>query len=119
MAEGKIMHNSLECVKTLSNNFAKPTLTNGSHYGDGTYYCAVGCFTFLFISASFDSPPTNTVLFTLPIGWRPLAYTEIAVSGGGSYNAKAQCVINTDGSVCVTSVDKWVRGSGIFVKASA
>ena len=116
VAESKIQNNPLACNKTIIHDFAKPTLTNGSHYLGGTYYCTVGCFTFIFISVAFDSPPNNTILFTLPNGWRPLLYTEITVSGGGSYNAKAQCVIHENGEVNVTSVDKWVRGCGIFMR---
>ena len=93
-----------------------PTLTNGSHYGNyGTKYIKIGCFLYIIISAVFDSAPTNALLFTLPTGYRPLGYTEISVSGGGSYNAKAQCSIRPDGNVYVTSVDKWVTGGGMFV----
>ena len=95
----------------------KPTLTNGSHHGDGCYYWKIGCFLFLSISASFTNAPSNTTLFTLPAGYRPVGSQEICVSGGGSYNAKAQCKISDSGLVTVTSVDKWVIGSGILLLA--
>ena len=93
----------------------KPTLTNGSHYGEGTYYFKIGCFIYLSISAEFSSPPSNALLFTLPEGCRPIGGAEISVSGGASYNAKAQCVIGVTGGVRVSSVDNYVAGSGIFL----
>jgi len=93
----------------------KPTLTNGSHYGNGCYYFKIGCFVYLTISAEFSSAPTNLNLFTLPAGYIPIGAVEIAVSGGGTYNAKAQCTVTSGGTVKVTSVDKWVMGSGIFL----
>lgn len=98
-----------------SNDFITPTLTNGEHYSAGTHYIKIGCFVFLAISAVFTSVPTSVALFTLPEGYRPVYYSEIAVSGAESYNAKAQCAIGTNGVVRVTSVDKYVTGSGIFV----
>lgn len=93
----------------------KPTLTNGSHYGVGTYYFKVGCFVYLVVSAEFSSAPTNVNLFTLPAGYRPIGVAEITVGGGATYNAKAQCQIRTNGNVTVTSADKYVIGSGFFL----
>lgn len=99
-------------------NGIKPTLTNGSHYNNGTYYWKRGSLVYLHISAQFNSAPTNVLLFTLPAGYRPIGDAEITASGGGSYNAKAQCRITENGSVYVTSVDKWVSGSGLFIYAT-
>lgn len=99
-------------------NGTKPTLSNGSHYGNGTYYWKRDGLVYLCISAQFDSAPTNALLFTLPAGYRPIGNAEITVSGGGSYNAKAQCRITDAGSVYITSVDKWVTGSGMFIYAT-
>ena len=100
------------------NNGTKPTLSNGSHYSYGTYYWKRGGLVYLCISAEFSSAPTNALLFTLPTGYRPIGNAEITVSGGGSYNAKAQCRITDGGAVYVTSVDKWVIGSGLFIYAT-
>ena len=99
-------------------NGIKPTLTNGSHYNNGTYYWKRGSLVYLHISAQFNSAPTNVLLFTLPAGYRPIGDAEITASGGGSYNAKAQCRITENGCVYVTSVDKWVSGSGLFIYAT-
>lgn len=93
----------------------QPTLTNGTHYSNGCYYWKFGCLLYLYVSVQFTSNPSNTTIFTLPEGYRPVSASEITVSGGGSYNAKAQCQIGTDGNVKVTSVDKWVVGSGILL----
>lgn len=100
------------------NSGTKPTLSNGSHYGSGTYYWKRGGLVYLCISAAFDSAPTNALLFTLPAGYRPISNAEITVSGGGSYNAKAQCRISDGGAVYVTSADRWVIGSGLFIYAT-
>jgi len=99
-------------------NFTKPTLSNGTHYGDGCNYLKIGCFVVVIISVQFDSPPSNALLWTMPSGYIPVGSVDISASGGGSYNAKAQCVINSSGGVRVTSVDKWVTGYGIYVVAS-
>ena len=118
MAEGKIVSNTLLIPKSL-NDYTKPTLINGTHYStSGCIYIKVGCFVYLIISVEFSSAPTNVHLFTLPSGYRPAAAAEIVVSGGGSYNAKAQCRITAGGEVRVTSADKWVIGSGIFVASA-
>ena len=87
----------------------------GTNYGDGCRYIKIGCFVFLIISVQFDAAPSGKNIFTLPTGYRPLTLMEISVSGGGSYNSKAQCVIYTDGSIIVSSADKYVTGSGIFI----
>jgi hypothetical protein len=122
-AQGKALNDqigSLNSLFTVGKRWAdgtKPTLTNGSHYSDGCYYWKIGCFLFLNISASFTNAPSNTTLFTLPAGYRPVGAQEICVSGGGSYNAKAQCRISDNGLVTVSSVDKWVIGSGILLLA--
>lgn len=94
---------------------SKPTFVNGSDYGNNTYYFKVGCFCYLIVSAQFSSAPSNTKAFTLPAGYRPIGDADISVSGGGSYNAKAQCIVKSSGDVYVTSVDKWVIGSGMFL----
>lgn len=96
----------------------KPTLQNGSHYQQGCRYIKIGCFVYVLISVEFSSAPSNQVLFALPQGYKPIINSEITVSGGGSYNAKAQCQINaSSGNVSVTSADKWVIGNGIFLVA--
>ena len=118
MAEGKIVSNTLLIPKTWD-DFTKPTLINGTHYGaSGCRYIKVGCFIYLIISAEFSSAPTNAHLFTLPSGYHPVGSGELSVSGGGAYNAKAQCRIMSNGEVRVTSVDKWVIGSGIVVASA-
>ena len=113
MAESRIPIDVLQASKSLT-DFTKPTLLNGTHYEEGVMYAKIGCFVFLYVAVQFDSPPTNTVLFILPEDCRPIANSEVPVSGGASYNAKAQCQITKYGQVKVTSVDNWVSGSGIF-----
>ena len=99
-------------------DFTKPTLSNGTHYGDGCHYIKIGCFVAVIISVQFDSAPSNALLWTMPSGYIPVGSVDISASGGGSYNAKAQCVINSSGGVRVTSVDKWVTGYGIYIVAT-
>lgn len=111
-----IAQSTASLVAPLSwDNGTKPTLSNGSHYRNGVYYWKRGSLIYLHISVQFDNAPTHVLLFTLPTGYRPIGYAEITVSGGGSYNAQAQCTIDNGGSVYVTSVDKWVTGSGLFI----
>lgn len=108
--------NPLTTSKSWS-DFTKPTLSNGTHYGDGCHYIKVGCFVAVIISVQFDSPPSNALLWTMPSGYIPVGNVDISASGGGSYNAKAQCTVNSSGGVRVTSVDKWVTGYGIYIVA--
>mgnify|MGYP003313237742 CR=1 FL=1 len=104
----------LTANKLLSDG-TKPTLEHGTHHGNGCYYFKVGCFVCIYIDVEFSSAPTNESLFVLPAGYRPPTKMELAVSGGGSYNAKAQCVVGAGGGVSVTSVDKYVQGGGMFI----
>lgn len=114
MATSIIKHDPFLSPKLWSDTI-KPTLTNGTHYGDGCHYIKIGCLVYVWIGVAFSSAPTNVPIFTLPEGYRPLGGATIPASGGGSYNAKAQCVIDYQGKVSVTSVDKWVNGSGFFL----
>lgn len=101
--------------KTWS-SFTHPTLENGSHYGaKGCQYAKFGCFVVVIISVEFESAPSNALLWTMPEGYIPVGDVQLSASGGGSYNAKAQAVINSSGSVRVSSVDKWVTAYGIYV----
>lgn len=116
-AQGKVLNDNLAPFLKQWGwvDGVKPDLTNGSHYGQGTYYFKIGCFIYLVISAEFESAPTNELLFTLPEGYRPVGVADIPVSGGASYNAKAQCIVGLTGGVRVTSVDKYVTGTGLFL----
>lgn len=115
MAVSTIKADELKSAKTLA-NFTQPTLSNGSHYANGCRYIKIGAFVYLYIDVKFSSTPTsNTLLFTLPSGYRPVSFSEISVSGGSNYNAKAQCTIGTNGEVRVSSVDSYVRGAGIII----
>jgi hypothetical protein len=68
------------------------------------------------IGVAFDSAPTNQTIFSMPNGYKPVGDVELAASGGGSYNAKAQVRIDGDtGAVKVTSVDKWVYAYGVYI----
>ena len=91
------------------------TLTNGENYGNGCKYRRIGCFVHILVGVQFSAAPSNTEIFTLPVGYRPITATTIPVDGGAAYNAKAQCTISDGGVVRVTSVDKWVIGGGLFV----
>ena len=93
-------------------------MTNGTHYDGGCFYAKFGCFVVVIISVAFDSAPSNAVLWTMPAGYKPIGTVDVSCSGGGSYNAKAQGVIKSNGIVTVTSVDKWVTGYGIYVAGS-
>lgn len=90
-------------------------LVNGTNYRGGCQYRRLGCFVHIIVSVEFNSAPSNTEIFTLPSGYRPITSTTIPVDGGASYNAKAQCTISDTGVVRVSSVDKWVIGGGLFV----
>ena len=94
--------------------YVQPTLINGSHYSGGCRYGKFGAFVHIYISVEFDSAPTNALLWTMPSGFIPIGDVQLAASGGGSYNAKAQAIVNISGEVKVTSVDKWVTASGIY-----
>ena len=94
--------------------YVQPTLVNGSQYSGGCRYGKFGAFVHVYISAQFDSAPSNALLWTMPSGFIPVGEVQLAASGGGSYNAKAQAIINSSGEVRVTSVDKWVSASGIY-----
>ena len=96
------------------NEYTIPTLINGSHYLVGCKYAKFGAFVHVNINVQFDSPPTNVTLWTMPSGFVPIGDVQLAASGGGSYNAKAQAVVNSEGEVKVTSVDRWVSASGIY-----
>ena len=109
------LNSNLMTAKTWA-QFTQPTLENGTHYGTyGCRYARFGSFVVVIISVAFDTPPTNALLWTMPSNYKPVGVVEVPASGGGSYNAKAQCTILQDGIVRVTSVDKWVTGQGIFI----
>ena len=91
-----------------------PTLSNGAHCGAGCKYAKFGAFVHIVISVQFDSAPTNALLWQMPSGFVPIGDVQLAASGGGSYNAKAQAIVNSSGNVYVTSVGKWVAASGIY-----
>lgn len=115
MAESKIPTNVLDTPKALA-DFTQMTLLNGTHYLQGCKYIKLGCFVYVAISVVFNSAPSNVHIFTMPSGYIPANNgVEVTVSGGASYNAKAQCQIDNTGKIRVSSVDKWVTGSGIFV----
>lgn len=95
-----------------------PTLSNGSHYLVGCKYAKFGAFVHIVISVQFDSAPTNALLWTMPSGFKPIGDVQLAASGGGNYNAKAQASVDSDGTVRVTSVDRWVTASGIYFVVS-
>lgn len=115
MAVSTIKVDEFQAAKDLSRDFTKPSLSNGTHYSTGCRYAKMGAFAYIYISVEFSSPPENKLLFTLPDGYRPLGTTEIPVSGGETFNAKAQCYIASNGRVYVTSADKYVIGGGIFL----
>lgn len=98
--------------------YAIPTLSNGAHYGVGCKYAKFGALVHIVISVQFDSAPTNALLWQMPSGFVPIGEVQLAASGGGSYNAKAQALVGSDGNVRVTSVDKWVVASGIYFVVS-
>lgn len=97
--------------------YTTPTLSIGSHYGTGCRYAKFGAFVHVIINVQFDSASSNALLWTMPSGFVPIGGTQLAASGGGSYNAKAQAVVGPSGDVRVTSVDKWVSASGIYFVA--
>ena len=109
--------NPLITSKTWT-GYTTPTLSNGTHYGTGCRYCKFGAFVHVYISVQFDSAPSNALLWKMPSGYLPIGDVQLAASGGGSYNAKAQAVVGSNGEVHVTSVDKWVSASGIYFVAS-
>ena len=120
MAESKIKQslssaqmNELVLQKNWS-MFTQPTLINGTHYSGGCFYGKFGAFVCVIISVQFDSAPTHQLLWTMPSGYVPIGNVELSASGGGSYNAKAQAIVNSSGTVHVTSVDRWVAAYGIY-----
>ena len=94
--------------------YAIPTLSNGAHYGIGCKYAKFGALVHIVISVQFDSAPSNALLWKMPSGFVPIGDVQLGASGGGSYNAKAQAVVASDGNVRVTSVDRWVSASSIY-----
>lgn len=101
-------------------NSVEFTPTNGETVGSiGCRYMKLSnCLAWIYIDVKFTTPPTHVLLFTLPSDVRPIGMAFIPVDGGESYNAKAQCTISNTGDIYVTSVDKYVSGSGLFLITS-
>lgn len=115
MANGTIKINPLLSKKKWADT-VEFTPTSGTSYLNGCRYIKLtDCLVWIAISVSFNSAPSNEIMFTLPEGLRPLDNTPILVDGGETLNAKAQCVIKTSGEIRVTSVDKYVIGNGFFL----
>lgn len=94
-----------------------PTLDNGENYLNGCAYKRIGAFVVVYICVAFQTPPTNVKIFTMPQGYRPARSTTISGSGGSSYLSRATCSINNDGSIKVSSEDKWVYCFCIYAAA--
>lgn len=88
--------------------------TSGSVYR-ACWYARIGNVCYLHVDMQGLTPSTNTKIFTLPVGYRPLYSTTIPGAGQESYGALASCSIQTDGSVYIYSQDHYAIIDGNFI----
>lgn len=88
--------------------------TSGSAYR-GCWYARIGNVCYLHVDMQGLTPSTNTKIFTLPVGYRPLYSTTIPGGGQESHGALASCSIQTDGSVYIYSQDHYAIIDGNFI----
>ena len=90
--------------------------TNGESW-NGSYYTKIGKVTYLRISVKGLTANTQTDIFTLPSGYRPLMATEFDGFGGAAYLNHAHFVISDTGAVKVYSADAYATGFVAFPSA--
>lgn len=88
--------------------------TSGSVYR-ACWYARIGNVCYLHVDMKDLTPATQTRIFTLPVGYRPLYATAIQGQGQESYGALASCVIQTDGGVHIYSPDHYALVDGSFI----
>lgn len=88
--------------------------TSGSVH-NACWYARIGNVCYLHVDMKDLTPLTNTQIFTLPVGYRPLYPTAIQGQGQESYGALASCVVQTDGNVSIYSQDHYAVIDGSFI----
>lgn len=88
--------------------------TSGSVYR-ACWYARIGNVCHLHVDMQGLTPSTNTLIFTLPFGYRPLYQTAIQGQGQESYGALASCTVETDGKVSIYSQDHYAIIDGSFI----
>lgn len=88
--------------------------TSGSVH-KACWYARIGNVCYLHVDMKDLNPLTNTQIFTLPVGYRPLYPTAIQGQGQESYGALASGIVQTDGSVSIYSQDHYAIIDGNFI----
>ena len=88
--------------------------TSGSVH-NACWYARIGNVCYLHVDMKGLTPSTNTQIFTLPVGYRPLYPTAIQGQGQESYGALASCIVQTDGNVSIYSQDHYAVIDGNFI----
>ena len=90
------------------------TPASGSVY-EACWYARIGNVCYFYMDIKDLIPLTNSRVFVLPAGFRPLNPTTIIGQGQESYGALATCTIQQDGSVDVYSQDHYALVCGSFI----
>lgn len=87
-------------------SFTPAAGTSFVSYGS-CWYSRIGKTVHLHVGLSDLTPETSQLIFTLPIGFRPITPVSIAGNGGTYYTAYSLLNVATDGKVLVSSVDEY------------
>ena len=88
--------------------------TSGSVYRT-CWYARIGNVCYFHADMKSLTPSTNTLIFTLPVGYRPIYVTAIQGQGQESYGALASCIIQPNGEVRIYSQDHYAMIDGSFI----
>lgn len=85
------------------------TPTTGASYASfgSCWYSRIGKTVHLHVGLSGLTANTSQMIYTLPVGFRPVSHVAVTGGGGTSYTAVSSLSVLTDGKVEVASVDQY------------